>query len=96
MAYNEQKHKVFSDRAKNFIVNLHQLYIEAGVLDDIYINEAVSGGDAAWTDTENGTADEHVNAILVMRRFRECLGLDDNAAALASQAQTSRMTPFLQ
>ncbi len=71
-------------------------YEEAGKIDDIYTNEAVSGSDPAFVDTDIATAAEHTEAINVMRRQRDMLALDGQTAAIASQDQIANLTPFLQ
>ena len=96
MAYDANKHNVFSDRCKAFITNLHNAYIEAGKLDDIYNNEAEGGGHAAWGDTPNATAAEHIDAVIVMRRLRDALAFDGQANVITAEDQTARFTPWLQ
>lgn len=96
MAFDANKMQVFSQRMQNLLRELRQLYIEAGDLDDIYLNEAASGVDAAWADTEIATAAEHVDGIIVARRLRDALAFDGQTAAIVSEDQTSRFTPFLQ
>lgn len=75
---------------------LDNLYAEAGKIDDIYLNEAGSGSDPAFGDTEVATEAEHVDAIIVMRRLRDALAFDGQSSAVASEDQTARFTPFLQ
>lgn len=96
MAYDANKHNVFSDRCKAFITNLHNAYIEAGKLDDIYLEESASGTDPAWVDTSNATAAEHVDAIIVMRRLRDALAFDGQSNTITPEDQTARFTPWLQ
>lgn len=96
MAYDANKHAAFSDRCRDWVRNMKQAYVEAGDLDDIYINESSSGGDAAFTDTDNATEAEHVDAIILMRRLRDCLAMDGQSSAIASEDQTARITPWLQ
>lgn len=96
MAYSAEHHAVFSQRMKNWIQNLNQAYIEAGALDDIYLNETASGTDPAWVDTANATAAEHVDGIVLLRRIRDALAMDGQSQTLTAEDQTSRMTPFLQ
>ncbi len=96
MAYDASHHAVFSDRAKNWIIALDNLYTEAGKLDDIYSHEAGGGSDPAWVDTNNATAAEHIDAIVLMRRVRDALALDGQTDNVTSEDQTARMTPFLQ
>ena len=96
MAFDAQRMTAFSNRARNWIQNLKAAYEEAGTLDDIYVNEAASGGDPAWADTDNATAAEHVDAIIVMRRVRDALAMDGQTDAIASEDQTARITPLLQ
>jgi len=96
MAYDANKHAVFEQRCQNFIRNLSAAYDEAGKIDAIYTNETGSGTDPAWVDGNIATAAELVDAILVMQRLRDMLALDGQTAAIASEDQTARLTPFLQ
>ena len=96
MAYDVNKHNAFSKRCQSFMATLEQAYIEAGRLNDIYTQEALSGSDPAWVDTEIATAAEHVDAILVMQRLRDALGFDGQSVTLTPEDQTARFTPFLQ
>ena len=86
MAYDANKHQVFSDRVKAAMRTVHDtINREMETLDDIYINETASGADAAFTDTDNATEQEHVDAITTMRAFQTTL-----ASNLAN------ITPWLQ
>lgn len=96
MAFDQQKMQAFSERTRNFMTNLEAAYIEAGRLDDIYVNEAGSGSDPAWSDTDIATAAEHVDAILVMRRLRDALAFDGQSNNITSEDQTARFTPWMQ
>ena len=96
MAYDANKHQVFSQRCRNFIRELDNLYTEAGKIEDIYTNETGSGTDPAWVDTGIATAVEHVDAILVMQRLRDMLAMDEQNQVIAVEDQTARLTPFLQ
>ena len=86
MSYNANKHAVFSDRVKASMRTLHDtINREMETLDDIYINEAESGSHADFTDTDNATQQEHIDAIVAMRAFQ---------ATLATQM--TNITPWLQ
>ena len=86
MAYDANKHAVFSDRVKAAMVACHDVINrEMETLDDIYINETGSGSDAAFADTDNATEAEHVDAIVAMRAMQTTLA-----------AQMSNFTPWLQ
>lgn len=96
MAYDANKHHKFSQRCQNFIQNLRNAYEEAGKIEDIYTNETGSGSDPAWVDTPIATAGEHIDAILVMQRLRNCLAMDGQSVTITVEDQTARLTPFLQ
>ncbi len=84
--YNAQLHAVFSDRIKAAMVSVHDtINREMETLDDIYVNEAESGGHADFTDTDNATEAEHIDAIVTIRAFQ---------ATLASNL--ANITPWLQ
>ena len=86
MAYSAAKHAVFSNRVKASMVALHDsINREMEVLDDIYTNEAISSAHADFTDTDNATKQEHVDAINAMRAFQTTLA-----------AQLANVTPWLQ
>ena len=70
MAYSAVKHDVFSGRMKNWFMSLQNLRDEAARLDAIYLNEAVSGEDAAFVDTETATKQEHIDGIVFIRTFQ--------------------------
>jgi hypothetical protein len=65
---------------------------EAQRLDDVYTNEAASGSDPQWSDTEIATAAEHVDAILM---FRDVKKFCENEA-VATQDRQQWITPFIQ
>ena len=86
MSYSPQNHDVFSDRIKAAMVAISDVIDrETEVLDDIYINETVSGTDPNFIDTENGTAQEHTDAIVAFRAFQATYA-----------AQLANITPWLQ
>lgn len=99
MAFGINNKAVFALRCQNFVTNLQGAYEEAGKINDIYVNEAGSGADSVWVDNDNSpiaTNAELTEAINLMLRLRDCLALDGQTAAIASEDQTSRLTPFLQ
>ena len=67
MAYSLEKHSVFSDRMKNWMNSFQNLRDELARMDEIYINETVSGADADFVDTSNATKKEHIAGIVFMR-----------------------------
>ncbi len=74
MSYSAAKHEVLSDRIKNSMVSFYDVVNrEMETIDDVYINETDSGGDVDFTDTENATKQEHVDAIVAMRAFQTTL-----------------------
>ena len=76
MSYSAAKHAVFSNRVKASMVALHDsINREMEVLDDIYTDVTVSGTHADFTDTDNATKQEHVDAIVAMRAFQATLAV---------------------
>lgn len=67
MAYSAEKHSVFSGRMKNWFNSFQNLRDELSRLDEIYLNETVSGADVAFIDTDNATKQEHIDGISLMR-----------------------------
>ena len=92
MSFTEQNMSVFSSRCSSFMASLQNLRQEAAKLDAIYSNEAGSGSDPDWTDTNGITADEHVDAILLFRDLKKFL---ENEAVATIDRQVW-LTPFLQ
>ncbi len=86
MSYDASKHQVFSDRVKAAMKSCHDVINrEMETLDDIYINETTSGAHADFGDTNNGTKQEHIDAIVAMRAMQTTLA-----------AELSNFTPWLQ
>jgi len=96
MAYDANKHTRFSQRMRNWMREINQLYIEAGAIDDIYTNEAASGADAAFVTNDIATKTEYQDAINLLRRHRDMLAFDAQTANITSADQISLVTPFLQ
>jgi hypothetical protein len=84
--YNAAFHQNFSDRVKAAMISLHDtINREMETIDDIYLNEAESGGHVDYTDTNNATEAEHTDAIIAIRAFQATLALE-----------LPRITPWLQ
>lgn len=67
MAYSASKHEVFSKRMEHWMNTYQSLRDELAKIDEIYTNETSSGGDAAFTDTDVATEQEHIDGIVFMR-----------------------------
>jgi len=92
MAYSAGKHTTFSRRMQNFFNTFQSLRNEMASLDELYINEAASGGDAAWVDTPIATATEHTDGIVFMRALTDfCEG-----GVVATSDRRSNITAFVQ
>ncbi len=98
MAYDAGKHNLFARRCQNWIRMIQNGYEEAGKINDIYVNETVSGTDPAFDDVNTNIAEEAelTEAINLMLRLRDMLALDGQSQIIAVEDQTARMTPFLQ
>jgi hypothetical protein len=92
MAYDSNKHSNFSDRMTNWMRQLWQMKQEAESLTAIYQQESNYGADAAFTDTENATKQEHIDAIVFQESFKAVI---DGSAAISQTDRTSNVTPFL-
>lgn len=99
MAYDANNHNVFAQRCRNLARELHQLKIESQALNDIYVNETVSGAVPAWTDNDNGPIASNAEMTELMnlgQRLRDMLAMDGESQVIAVEDQTARLTPFLQ
>jgi len=99
MAFNANNHEVFAQRCRNLAREMHQLKIESQAIDDIYVNETVSGTVAGWTDNDGNpiaTNAEMVELMNLGQRLRDMLAMNGESAAIATEDQTPRLTPFLQ
>lgn len=86
MAFSDSKNRVFHERMKNCMKSLYEVAFDEGErLDNIYLNEAASGADAAFVDTDVSTAAECTEGIVLIRALQTFLA--DHIA---------RMTPFIQ
>jgi hypothetical protein len=94
MAYGANQHNKFSERIKNWTRAIQNLDEEGMVLDQIYVNESVSGTDPAFSDTGNGTAAEHIDIVVLIRRVNDILR--ESSGSTTHEDQTPRITPFLQ
>ncbi len=91
MAYDANKHQIFSDRVQNLARTIQSAREEALLLDAIYINETASGSDPAYIDNDNATAAEHTDMVLLMRSLKAFL--ENEAVATADRQQW--LTAFL-
>ncbi len=96
MAYDANHHQSFSERVRNLARSINNNRLEALALDDIYIQETVSGTHAAFVDTNISTAAELVDMVVLGRRIGTCLAMDGQTGTNANEDQTARLTPFLQ
>lgn len=86
MAFSDSKNQVFHERMRNCMRSLYEVAFDEGErLDNIYLNEAASGADEAFQDTDIADAAECVEGIVLIRALQTFL--TDHVA---------RMTPFLQ
>ena len=92
MAYDAQKHDVFSTRVQNFCTSFQSQIEEAARLDAIYTQETVSGADPAFTDTGIATKQEHIDMIVFMRAFKDFR----DGGAVPQLDREPNLTPFLQ
>lgn len=92
MSYTKQNMNVFSSRCRAFMASFQNLRQEAAKLDAIYENEAGSGSDPEWVDTNGITADEHIDVILMCRDFKKFI---ENEAVATIDRQVW-ITPFIQ
>lgn len=92
MAYDSNKHAIFSDRMKAWFDSFQNLRDELIRLDEIYINETTSGADVAFVDTGNATKQEHIDGIVLMRAMKDFV----EGGAVATLDRTSNVTAFTQ
>ncbi len=92
MSFTNRNMGVFSQRCKSFMASLQNLRQEAAKLEAIYANEAGSGVDPDWTDTDGITAAEHVDAILMSQDLKKFL----ENQAVATEDRQQWITPFIQ
>ena len=92
MAYDSKHHASFSGRVKDLMRGLKNIQEIVDRLDTIYINETASGIDPAFVDTDDGTEQEFIDAIVTMRDFEKFL----TGQAVTPTDHTSRISPFLQ
>jgi len=86
MAFSDSKNQVFHERMRNCMRSLYEVAFDEGErLDNIYLNEAASGADAAYVDTDIADAAEVTEGIVLIRALQAFLA--DHVA---------RITPFLQ
>ena len=93
MAYNAQKHDKFSDRMTLLFHAIQSVLDEGEKLDQIYLNETGPGTDPAWVDTENATADQHVDGITFYRALRDFV---DGSAQPPQSDRRSNISAFTQ
>ena len=85
MAYNGNQHAVIVQRFENAMRAINDVVArEMAELDDIYINEAESGSNAAFVATGPYTKQELIDAITTFRAFET-----------TRTAQLANITPFL-
>lgn len=91
MAYDASKHKLFAAQMTNWFRTLQTLRTEAVRLDDIYVQEGESGGNAAFLATDEVTKQELIDGIVFMRTFKNlCEG-----GVVSDTNRVSNITPFL-
>lgn len=91
MAYDATKHKAFSQQMSQWFRSVQQLREESRRLDEIYVNEALSGADPAFTDTAIATEQEHIDGIVFMRAFKAMI----ENGAVSTGDRTGNITAFL-
>lgn len=92
MSFTEQNMNVFSQRCKAFMASLQNLRQEAAKLQAIYFNEADSGNDPEFVETNGINKAEHVAAVVL---FGDLKKFCENESVGTADRQAS-MTPFLQ
>ena len=92
MSFTTQNMNTFSERCRAFMASLQNLRQEAAKLEAIYANEAASGVDPEWADTNDITKAEHVDAILM---FEDIKKFCENQV-VATQDRQQWITPFIQ
>ena len=92
MAYDANKHDVFSQRMKNWFEQFQNLREEAERLDAIYTQETASGGDSEFKDTARATKQEHIDGIVFMRAFKDFV----ENGAVSRADRVPNITPFIQ
>ncbi len=92
MAFTTQNMAEFSKRIQNFCTSFQSQIEEALRLDEIYINETVSGANVDFVDTDIATEQEHVDMIVFMRALSDFR----NGGEVDTLNRISNLTPFLQ
>ena len=93
MAYSAANHDVFSERMKNWFGSIQNDLEEGERLDQIYVNETVSGSDADFIDTAIATKAEHQDGITFFREFRDFI---KGTAAVSQTDRRDKISPFTQ
>ena len=92
MSYSAAKHQRFSERMQQWMKTFQAQRDELARIDEIYTNETASGGDAAFTDTDIATEQEHIDGIVMMRALKDFV--ENSAVATADRTQS--ISPFTQ
>jgi hypothetical protein len=92
MAYTTRSHRLFSQRVENWMKTFQSLRDELERMDEIFVNEANEGADPEFVTTPNGTKQEHIDALTMMRDLR--LFIENGAPDSADRTQV--ITAFTQ
>ena len=92
MAYSSANHERFSERVQKFMVIVQGLRDEGEAIDQVYVNETASGSDSEFVDTPIATKQEHIDAIVFYRVFKDFV----EGGAVATLDRRANITPFLQ
>ena len=89
--YTQFHHQNFQNRLTNWFRTFQQLREEAVRLDNIYVHEANSAAEPAFTDTAYNTVTELTDGITFMRAIETAV----TGGEVLSIDRISNITPFL-